>query len=77
MDSTRRTLLATGAAAAAPRAFAQTATPFYEKGNVRIHYQEAGSGFPLLIIPGGGQNSMISWIAKGAPFNSIEEFRNP
>jgi len=28
-----------------PRAFAQTATPFYEKGNVRIHYQEAGSGF--------------------------------
>ena len=21
--------------------------PFYEKGNVRIHYQEAGSGFPL------------------------------
>ena len=80
MDSTRRTLLATGAAAAAvaaaPRAFAQTATPFYEKGNVRIHFQEAGSGIPLLIIPGGGQNSTISWIAKSAPFNAIEEFRN-
>lgn len=80
MDSTRRTLLATGAAAAAvaaaPRAFAQTATPFYEKGNVRIHYQEAGSGVPLLIIPGGGQNATIAWAVKNAPFNAIEEFRN-
>ena len=28
--------------------------PFYEKGAVRIHYEEAGSGFPLLLIPGGG-----------------------
>ena len=46
MDSTRRTLLTTGVAAAAavaaPRAFAQqtgkgeTAMPFYEKGSVRI-----------------------------------------
>jgi hypothetical protein len=28
--------------------------PFYQKGDVRIHYQEVGSGFPLLVIPGGG-----------------------
>ncbi len=28
--------------------------PFYERGNVRIHYEEVGSGFPLMIIPGGG-----------------------
>jgi hypothetical protein len=28
--------------------------PFYERGQVRIHYEEAGSGFPLLVIPGGG-----------------------
>lgn len=34
--------------------------PFYEKGDVRIHYQEAGSGFPLLVIPGGGLNSTVS-----------------
>ena len=27
--------------------------PFYERGPVRIHYQETGSGFPLFIIPGG------------------------
>ena len=33
---------------------------FYEKGAVRIHYEEAGSGFPLLIIPGGGLNSTIA-----------------
>jgi hypothetical protein len=27
---------------------------FYEKGSVRIQYEEAGSGFPLLLVPGGG-----------------------
>ena len=49
--------------------------PFYEKGDVRIHYEEAGSGFPLLLIPGGGLNSTISFFTSGAPFNAIEEFR--
>jgi hypothetical protein len=34
--------------------------PFYEKGDVRIHYEEGGSGFPLLIIPGGGLNSTVA-----------------
>jgi len=28
----------------------------YEKGAVRIHFEEAGSGFPLLLIAGGGLN---------------------
>ena len=64
MGSTRRPILAAGAAAAAtaavPRAFAQkagkggSAMSFYEKGSVRIHYEEAGSGYPLLLIAGGG-----------------------
>jgi pimeloyl-ACP methyl ester carboxylesterase len=45
--------------------------PFYEKGDVRIHYEEAGSGFPLLIIPGGGLNATIG----NAPFNAMEEFK--
>ena len=27
--------------------------PFYTKGDVRIHYEEAGTGFPLLVTPGG------------------------
>ncbi len=87
MDTTRRTILATGAAAAAvaaaPRAYAQPATgqggiamSFYEKGNVRIRYEESGSGFPLLIIPGGGLNSTLSNLTGNAPFNPMEEFRN-
>ena len=62
-DPTRRDLLKAGAAAAAmaamPRVFAQQAGTgatgrFYEKGPVRIRYEVAGSGFPLLLLPGGG-----------------------
>jgi pimeloyl-ACP methyl ester carboxylesterase len=85
VDSTRRTLLTTGAAAAAvaaTRAIAQqrtgkegTAMSYYEKGPVRIHYEEAGSGFPLLLIAGGGLNSTISGLKRGDPFNPIEEFK--
>src|SRR5678809_1432739 len=85
MRSTRRTILATGAAAtaaaAAPRLFAQqtgkegTPMSFYERCHVRIHYEEAGSGFPLLLIAGGGLNSSISGLTSGSPFNPIEEFK--
>jgi pimeloyl-ACP methyl ester carboxylesterase len=82
MDSIRRTILATGAAAtamaAAPNAFAQqtggAGVRFYEKGAVRIRFEETGSGFPLLLIAGGGLNSTISGLARG-PFNPIEEFK--
>src|SRR3989475_533085 len=83
MHPTRRDILATGAAAtamaAAPRLFAQqtgqggAAMSLYEKGPVRIHYEEAGSGFPLLLIAGGGLNSTISGLSN--PFNVIEEFK--
>src|SRR5579872_4508486 len=79
MDSTRRTVLATGAAAAAiaaaPRVFAQATSgmSFYERGAVRIRYTEAGSGFPLLLIAGGGLNSTIA--ALNNPFNVIPEFK--
>ncbi len=31
--------------------------PFYEKSNVRIRYEEAGRGCPLLLVPGSGLNS--------------------
>jgi len=81
MDSIRRTILTTGAAAtamaAAPRVFAQQtggAGKTFEKGAVRIYYEEAGSGFPLLLIAGGGLNSTISALIRG-PFNPIEEFK--
>ena len=82
MDEIRRTILKTGAAAAtvaaARQVFAQqtgqATTKFYEKGAVRIAYQEAGSGFPLLVIAGGGLNSTISALARG-PFDPIAEFK--
>src|SRR6201981_1301922 len=80
----RRTILAAGAAAAAtaavPNVFAQQSGKkgngkFYERGSVRIYYEEAGSGFPLLLIPGGGLNSTISFFPSNSPFNAIEEFK--
>jgi pimeloyl-ACP methyl ester carboxylesterase len=49
---------------------------FYEKGAVRIHYEEAGSGFPLLVIPGGGLNATIAGLSDGShPFNPMEDFK--
>ena len=87
MDQTRRTVIAAGAAAtavaAAPQVFAQATEPgpsgstlrYYERGNVRIRYGEVGTGFPLLLISGGGLNSAISGLVT-SPFNPIEEFKN-
>src|SRR4029453_6718487 len=49
----------------------ETIMPFYEKGDVRIHYEEVGSGFPLLVIPGGGLNSTVAGLATH-PFNPME-----
>ncbi|HWC30217.1 MAG TPA: alpha/beta hydrolase [Dehalococcoidia bacterium] len=50
--------------------------PFYERGDVRIHYEEAGAGFPLLLIPGGGLNSSISVWSTSGPFDAMEEFKD-
>src|SRR5215467_2887450 len=50
---------------------------FFEKGAVRIHFEEAGSGFPLLQIAGGGLNSTIAGITGSyPPFNAMEEFKD-
>ena len=46
--------------------------PFYEKGNVRIRYEEVGRGFPLLVTPGGGLNSRIAMWPTAA-INAMEE----
>src|SRR4026208_2259732 len=85
MDPSRRRILKSGVAAtamaAAPGVVAQQTgqagarMSFYEKGPVRIHYEEAGKGFPLLLIAGGGLNSTISGLISGSPFNPIEEFK--
>ena len=49
--------------------------PFYTKGDVRIHYEEVGSGFPLLVTPGGGLNSVIGgW--PNQVFNAMEVFKD-
>ncbi len=84
IDQFRRNLLATGTVAAAlataPGVSAQqtgqagSAPAFTEKGPVRIHFEEYGSGFPLLLISGGGLNSAISGLRTG-PFDPIEEFK--
>ena len=84
MDRKRRNLLKAGAAAtamaAAQRVFPQEkrqggSMSFYERGKVRIAYEEAGSGFPLLLIAGGGLNSTMAGLKSGDPFNPIEEFK--
>jgi pimeloyl-ACP methyl ester carboxylesterase len=86
MDPVRRTILTTGAAAtamaAAPRAFAQQAgqggsnMSMYEKGSVRIRFEEAGAGFPLLLIAGGGLNStMAGFTGPLSPFDPVAEFK--
>jgi len=48
--------------------------PFYERGKARIHYEVAGSGFPLFIIHGGGLNSKANY-ANG-PFDTVAEFKD-
>jgi pimeloyl-ACP methyl ester carboxylesterase len=49
--------------------------PFYQRGDVRIRYEETGSGFPLLVTPGGGLNSRIAnW--QTAVINAMEEYKN-
>jgi pimeloyl-ACP methyl ester carboxylesterase len=87
MDPVRRKILEAGAAAAAmataSRVLAQTGSSpaeggmsFYERGPVRIHYEVAGSGFPLMLIAGGGLNSTIAGLKNGSPFNPIDAFKN-
>jgi pimeloyl-ACP methyl ester carboxylesterase len=83
VDETRRKILKTGAAAAAMAAVPpvlaqqnnQSATgKFYDKAKVRIHFQEWGSGFPLMLISGGGLGgSKIEGLTN--PFDAVGEFK--
>ena len=49
--------------------------PFYDRGDVRIRYEEVGSGFPLLVTPGGGLNSRLElWPTQ--VFDAMEVFKD-
>ena len=49
--------------------------PSFTKGDVTIRYEEAGSGFPLLVTPGGGLNSVLNgW--PNQVYNVFDEFKN-
>lgn len=50
--------------------------PFYERGSTRIYFEEAGSGFPLLIIPGGGLNSTINGLRTSHPFDPLDTYKD-
>jgi len=45
--------------------------PAFENGDVTIHYEERGTGVPLLVIPGGGLNATIAGMA-GHAFNPLD-----
>src|SRR3982074_2639580 len=49
--------------------------PFYEKGNVRIRYEEAGHGFPVLVVPGGGLDYRGSKLPNAA-VSAMEIFKD-
>ena len=49
--------------------------PFYERGSTRIYYEEVGSGFPLMIVPGGGLNSTVASLKDAHPFNPLETYK--
>src|SRR5689334_15831954 len=64
--------------AAAPGVFGQQigkacAMAFSDMSPVKIHYDEYGSGFPLLLIAGGGLSSTIAGLNN--PFKAIDEFK--
>jgi pimeloyl-ACP methyl ester carboxylesterase len=47
--------------------------PVMERGNLAIHYETKGSGFPLLLFPPGGMNATIERWGSSA-FNPMEVF---
>jgi pimeloyl-ACP methyl ester carboxylesterase len=49
--------------------------PHFANGPVRIRYEEAGSGFPILVMPGGGLNSRVrNW--PTAVFNFFDGLKD-
>lgn len=46
--------------------------PFFEDGDVKLYYEDHGSGFPVLLIAPGGMRSMVSFW-EGTPWNPITQ----
>jgi pimeloyl-ACP methyl ester carboxylesterase len=46
--------------------------PTFERAGVHIHYEEAGAGFPVLLLAPGGMRSSIPFWDK-APFHPVRE----
>jgi pimeloyl-ACP methyl ester carboxylesterase len=49
--------------------------PYFDHGSVRIRYEEAGSGFPILVMPGGGLNSRVSYWQTSV-YNFFDGFKD-
>ena len=49
--------------------------PYYDRGDVRIHYEEVGNGYPLLVTPGGGLNSSMRFWPT-AVINAMDAFKS-
>ncbi len=49
--------------------------PYFDRGPVRIRYEEAGAGFPVLVMPGGGLNSRISYWQTSV-YNFFDGFKD-
>jgi|GEM_PF-2713999 hypothetical protein len=47
--------------------------PFFSTGEVTIHYETLGNGFPLLLLPPGGMKAEIAAWGRAA-FNPVEIF---
>jgi pimeloyl-ACP methyl ester carboxylesterase len=48
------------------------AMPSFDRDDVHLHYEESGTGFPVLLIaPGGMRSAGATW--KNAPWNPVDE----
>ncbi len=50
--------------------------PILKNDRIEIYYEEAGHGFPLLVIPGGGLNARIPYLTTRTPFNPMAVLSN-
>lgn len=48
--------------------------PIFENGPVTIRYEEAGAGFPMLVLPGGGLNAVVEKLTDDKSFNPLVQF---